>query len=146
MCSPRFSRNPSTVIGQHVRIDLEQANEFADAWLRGWNDHDIDRLLDHFTDDVVFTSPVAAQLVDGSRGVVRGKAALRHYWSEGLRRVPDLHFEVVGVYLGVDVLVINYQNQRGNLVNEVLVFEGPLVRWGHGTYLGGGTNPAGATS
>jgi len=29
-------------------------------------------------------------------------------------------------------------------VNEVLIFEGPLVVCGDGTYLGGDTNPAGA--
>jgi hypothetical protein len=125
-------------------MDLREAHEFADAWLQAWNDHDLDRVLAHYTDDIVFTSPVAAQLLASSEGVIRGKAALRHYWSEGLRRIPDLHFEIVGVYLGVDVLVINYRNQRGNLVNEVLLFDGPQVRWGYGTYLGGGTNPAGA--
>ncbi len=125
-------------------MDLHDAHEFAGTWLQAWNDHDLDQLLSHFTDDVVFTSPVAAQLLAGSDGVVRGKEALRHYWAEGLRRIPDLHFELVGVYVGVNVLVVNYTNQRGNLVNEVLAFDGPLVRWGHGTYLSGGSNPAGA--
>jgi hypothetical protein len=33
------------------------------------------------------------------------------------------------------VLVINYRNERGGLVNEVLHFDGDLVREGHGTYL-----------
>jgi hypothetical protein len=102
-------------------------------------------LLTHFDDDVVFTSPVAGQLVPDSDGVIRGKAALREYWSEGLRRIPDLRFELVGVYAGVQTLVINYRNQKGNLVNEVLRFEGGLVVEGHGTYLGT-DNPAGATS
>jgi hypothetical protein len=126
-------------------MDLAEANEFADAWAQAWNDHDLDRVLEHFTDDIGFTSPVAAQLLPAGGGVVNGKAALRQYWSEGLRRIPDLHFEVVGVYLGVDVLVINYRNQRGILVNEVLGFDGPRVSWGHGTYLSEGANPAGAT-
>lgn len=66
---------------------------------------------------------------------MRGKAALREYWTEGLRRIPDLRFEVVASYVGVDTLVINYRNQRGGLVNEVLVFDGALVVQGHGTYL-----------
>jgi ketosteroid isomerase-like protein len=125
-------------------MDNEEANRFAQAWLQAWNGHDLDRVLDHFTEDVVFTSPVAVHLVPGSDGVVQGKAALREYWGEGLRRLPDLHFEVLGVYLGVDVVVINYRNERGHSVNEVLVFEGSRVRWGHGTYLGGGGDPAGA--
>ena len=94
----------------------------------------------------MFTSPVAGQLIDGSDGVIRGRAALRAYWEEGLRRIPDLHFTVLGVYAGVATLVINYRNQKGGLVNEVLVFDGPLVVQGHGTYLAGDANPAGATS
>ncbi|ROS38217.1 nuclear transport factor 2 family protein [Amycolatopsis thermoflava] len=118
------------------------AREFADDWAKAWNAHDLDALLAHFTDDVVFTSPVAAQLT--GTAVMRGKDALRAYWSEGLRRIPDLRFEVVGVYSGVDTVVINYRNQKGGLVNEVLHFDGPLVREGHGTYLGDDTNPAGA--
>jgi hypothetical protein len=39
------------------------------------------------------------------------------------------------VYGGASVLVINYRNQGGTLVNEVLEFDGELVRRGHGTYL-----------
>jgi hypothetical protein len=35
----------------------------------------------------------------------------------------------------VQTLVINYRNQAGGLVNEVLVFDGALVAEGHGTYL-----------
>lgn len=108
---------------------------FSTAWAAAWNAHDIDALLAHFHDDVVFTSPVAAQIVPGSGGVIRGKDALRAYWSEGLRLIPDLHFTVERVFAGVGVLVISYRNQRGNLVDEVLVFGDGLVVEGHGTYL-----------
>jgi hypothetical protein len=60
-----------------------------------------------------------------------------------LRLIPDLHFEVVGVYVGVDTLAINYRNQMGRLVNEFLIFDGSLVRQGHGTYLGSDANLSG---
>jgi hypothetical protein len=53
---------------------------------------------------------------------------------------------VVGVYVGVNTLVINYRNQLGRLVNEVLIFDGSLVTQGHGTYLGSGANPGGVTA
>jgi hypothetical protein len=84
--------------------------------------------------DVVFTSPVAVRIFGGD-GVIRGKEALRRYWSEGIRLVPDLHFEVLAVYVGISTLVINYRNQAGGVVSEVLTFEGSLVKEGHGTYL-----------
>jgi len=110
------------------------AAAFALAWTRAWNDHDVEAVLDHFHDDVVFSSPVAARVIPESGGVVRGKAALRDYWLTALRVLPDLHFEVVDVYRGESLLVINYRNERGGLVNEVLMFDGDLVREGHGTY------------
>jgi ketosteroid isomerase-like protein len=109
-------------------------NGYAQAWVQAWNAHDIEAVLDHFRDDVLFTSPVAARVVPESGGVVRGKAALRAYWTTALAKQPDLRFEVVGVYRGESTLVINYRNHRGELVNEVLSFDGDgLVREGHGT-------------
>jgi hypothetical protein len=108
---------------------------FAAEWAASWNRRDVDAVLAHFHDDVIFTSPIAAELVPDSGGVVRGKAALREYWCTALKVVPELHFDMVGVYGGASVLVINYRNQSGALVNEVLEFDGGLVRRGHGTYL-----------
>lgn len=110
-------------------------DDFAQAWVRAWNAHDVEAVLAHFHDDVVFTSPVAARLLPETGGVVRGKPALRDYWVTALGVLPDLHFELVAVYAGISTLVINYRNHRGQLVNEVLAFDGDLVREGHGTYL-----------
>jgi hypothetical protein len=115
-------------------MDFADAQSFVTRWVNDWNAHDVEAILSHFTDDVVFSSPVAIQLLGGN-GDVRGKEALRHYWTEGIRRTPDLHFEVLAFYIGVRALVINYRNQRGGLVSEVLLFDGSLVKEGHGTYL-----------
>jgi ketosteroid isomerase-like protein len=124
-------------------VDNAGANRFATQWAEAWNNHDLEGLLSHFSEDVLWTSPVAAQIVKGSDGVLRGKAALRAYYAQGLRLTPELHFDVLGVYQGVNVLVINYRNQRDALVNEVLSFDDAgLVREGHGTYLGSGASSA----
>jgi hypothetical protein len=116
-------------------VDQIAARTFAQRWVQEWNAHDIEAVLGHFSDDVIFTSPHAAQLLQGCDGTVRGKDALRRYWQEGLRRVPDLRFELLGVYTGVHTLVINYRNQKGGLASEILTFDGPLITSGHGTYL-----------
>ncbi len=42
---------------------------------------------------------------------------------------------MLALYVGVSTLVVNYRNQAGGVVSEVLTFDGPLVREGHGTYL-----------
>lgn len=70
--------------------------------------------------------------------MVRGKDAIRAYWTSAQQHLPDLRFELIGVYVGVGTIVLNYRNQVGGLVNEVLTF-GPdgLVAQGHGAYLPG---------
>jgi aminoglycoside 6'-N-acetyltransferase len=118
--------------------------EFAAAWAAAWNAHDVEAVLEHFAEDAVFTSPVAARVVPGSDGVLQGKAAIRAYWTTALRGRPDLHVEVLGAYAGGDTLVINYRNQRGGLVNEVLTFAGGLVVDGRGAYLAGAAADVGA--
>jgi hypothetical protein len=116
-------------------MDEEFARRFATQWLDAWNAHDLESILSHFSADIVFSSPLAQRLVEGSDGVIRGIDELRAYWREGLRRNPELHFEIEGLYVGVTTLVIHYRNHSGGLVNEVLTFDGPLVVEGHATYL-----------
>jgi hypothetical protein len=120
---------------QTVPVDVEWAQSFADEWVRAWNAHDVDAVLEHFAEDIMFTSPVAARVVPDSGGVIRGKDELRAYWTSALSQVPDLHFDVVSVFAGVYTLVIAYRNHRGELVSEVLEFSRGRVVRGHGTYL-----------
>src|SRR5580765_182289 len=70
-------------------------------------------------------------------------AAWAAAWN-ALRGLPDLRFEVIGTYAGVDTLVINYRDQRGGLVSEVLRFEDGRVVRGGGTYLAAAAADVGA--
>ncbi|VXB07166.1 nuclear transport factor 2 family protein [Aeromicrobium sp. 9AM] len=117
-----------------MRIDL--ARQFADSWVTAWNSHDLEGVLSHFADDAVFSSPVAAQLMPNTAGILRGKEAIREYWSNGLTLIPDLRFEIQHVFVGLETVVITYRNQADRLVSEVLHFndEG-IVTSGAGTYL-----------
>jgi hypothetical protein len=124
-------------------MNLVDAQAFADQWVEAWNAHDLELIMSHFSDDVTFSSPLAVKLVPGSDGNIQGKTALKEYWREGLRRIPDLRFTVDAVYVGVEAMVINYRNQVDRLVCEVLFFEGDLVIKGLGTYLNDGSSSGG---
>ena len=115
-------------------MNHEEALAFAGRWVKEWNDHDIEAVLTHFAEDVVFTSPLAERLFPQSGGVISGKDALRRYWAEGVRRAPGLRFELLGVYAGTDTIVIRFRTEQGVDRCEVLTFDGGLVRSGHGTY------------
>ena len=111
-----------------------KALEFSRAWESAWNARDVEAVLSHFHDDVLFTSPIATRMGFASDGVVRGKEALRRYWNAALARVPDLHFQVTGVYEGTQTMVILFRTQNGDDRAEVLVFSQNLVIEGHGTF------------
>lgn len=112
-------------------VDLER---FVASWCAAWNAHDVEAVLAHFHDDAVFASPFGKRVFEGSDGVFRGKAEIRRYWTTALAIVPDLHFEVIRYCVGVDAVVIEYRNQRGVVVDEVLIFEGDRIGRGYGTY------------
>lgn len=118
-----------------MSLDQDTAAAFAASWASAWNSRDVDAVLSHFADDAVFASPIAEQLLPQTAGVLRGKAAIRAYWSLAAERVPDFHVDVLDVYTGVDTVVINYRNQVGACVCEVLTFRNGQVVAGAGTYL-----------
>ncbi len=94
---------------------------FAKSWERGWNSHDIDLIISHYRDDIIFRSKKAIPIA-GS-GEINGKKSLRSYWAAALDRQPDLRFSVRDVFEGHEMLVISYQNHRGILAAETLHFD-----------------------
>ena len=104
-------------------LDRARAETFARAWMSAWNDRDIDRILAHYADGVVFHSPRIA-LVMGNGGVsVSGKAALRDYWTKALERSPELFFELESVLTSSDAITLLYTNHREELVAETFLFD-----------------------
>ena len=118
-----------------MNLDRDAAMMFAEVWASAWNSHDVDAVLSHFAEDAVFTSPIAEQLLPDTAGVLQGKMAIRDYWSHASKKVPDFQVTVLDVYTGVDTVVINYRNQVGARVCEVLTFRDGQVIAGAGTYL-----------
>jgi predicted ester cyclase len=99
------------------------AREFARDWIDAWNSRDLERILSHYDDEVLLTSPVALKLLRGD-GTVRGKAGLREYFSRGLEAFPNLHFDLIDVLWGTETIVIYYFNQvRGNKTAEVMLLD-----------------------
>lgn len=99
---------------------MNDAELFAEDWIAAWNARDLDRVLRHYSDDVELTSPRARSILPESGGVIRGKAALRAYWTVALAASPSLRFELVSVLQAVDGATILYDNHRGERVSETV--------------------------
>lgn len=96
----------------------ETARRFAEEWIAAWNSHDLDRIMSHYDDAVVLTSPLARQRLGVADGTVRGTRDLRAYFQGGLAAHPGLHFELERVFWGVASVVLVYANQRGTHTAE----------------------------
>jgi hypothetical protein len=103
----------------------DDAVAFAAQWADAWNELAVDRVLGYFSEDVTFASPTAMAVVGA--GTVRGKAALRAYWSSALAHIGALRF-VVERALWDDttrelaIIYVSRVNGRAKRVSENLTF------------------------
>lgn len=106
-------------------MTTDDARTFAARWAQAWNSRDIDQVLAHFHDEVVFTSPTALAVM--GTPTVRGKESLRAYWTTALSRLTSLRFTVDRVVWDPDSreLAIIYTSEtdgKARRVSENLVF------------------------
>lgn len=103
-------------------MDADSAQQFASAWVKAWNDHDLDAILSHYAEDVVFHSPRIRIVTGNDVDFVTGKPSLRAYWAAALERLRSLFFEIDQVLPGSNALTILYTNERSQHVAETFVF------------------------
>ena len=105
-------------------------------WVEAWNARDLERVLSLYDDAAVMTSDRIPALGFGADGTVRGKDALRAYWSKALGLIPNLHFSLIDVYVSPDSLVVFYENERGKRICEYLrVNDAGLIVQGSANHL-----------
>ena len=112
-------------------LTIERAMEFAKDWIGAWNDHDLNRILSHYSDDFEMTSPRIVQVMNEPSGKLKGKNNVRKYWEKSLTQSPDLRFELIEVLIGANSLVIYYHNvTRDKKAAEVFIFgpEGQVIK------------------
>ena len=57
-----------------MNYTLTKATEFAASWVEAWNSHDLDRIAAHYSQDVVFSSPLVRTTGGGTSNSIRGSA------------------------------------------------------------------------
>ena len=70
-----------------MKID---SKAFAERWISEWNRKDLEAMLAHFSEDVVFTSPRAKALLGSP--IVEGKSRLREYWTKAIGQIQTIRF------------------------------------------------------
>jgi hypothetical protein len=104
------------------------AEAFAREWVAAWNSHDLDAILSHYAEDVVFRSPFVVSLLGVEDGVVRGRDALRDYFARGLAAYPELEFDLHEGLPGAGSVAVRYRSVGGREAIEVMELDaGGLV-------------------
>jgi hypothetical protein len=108
-------------------ITREQAERFAKEWIEAWNSHDLTRILAHYSDDFTMASPRIAVIANEPSGVLSGKSAIGAYWKKALALAPNLHFKLLGTFLGSNSIAIYYEGVRGPAIEVFSFNESGLV-------------------
>jgi ketosteroid isomerase-like protein len=94
--------------------------EIALDWIDAWNKKDIDRIMSHYSEDIIFFAPTVIKRWGIIDGRINGKEQLRKHFLKGFELAPNLHFEFIDLLTGVDGITIIYKRETGAMVADVI--------------------------
>ncbi len=59
----------------------------------------------------------------GENGKLKGKANVKKYWNEALKKFPNLKFELIDFTIGVDCVTVFYKSVMDILAMETMWFD-----------------------
>ena len=117
-----FAADKHVVATDVFKIEPDFAQDFAEDWIDSWNNHDMERILAHYTDDFIMTSPNIVRLNLAENGTLQGKSAMRNYWGPAVGPNSRLKMTLLDVLVAIDSLTIYYSLQNGRVAAEVFHF------------------------
>lgn len=72
-----------------------ELNQIAGQWFAAFNDKDLQRLLALYADDAEHFSPKLKARQPETKGLIKGKKAMRAWWQDSFDRLPSLQYELV---------------------------------------------------
>lgn len=100
-------------------MTYQEARETAKTWCDAWSRGDLDGVMEHYADNVRFSSPTVIKRLGIRSGWIEGKEKLREHFAVGMK-TPNLRCEFVDVLLGVSGIAVVYRRETGALVVDVV--------------------------
>lgn len=98
------------------------STKFAEQWIKSWNSHDLNEILSHYSDDIEITTPMIKLATGEDSGTLKGKDKVAEYWNAALKKLPDLHFELIDITIGVNSIALYYKSVMNKKAVEVMYF------------------------
>ena len=103
----------------------------AKKWLEAFNEHNLEKLLSLYDEQAEHFSPKLKIRMPETGGIVRGKTAMRNWWSDAFERLPGLVYREesitandVSVFMEYTRIVPGEENMK---VAEVLEIKNGLI-------------------
>lgn len=107
-----------------MTVDLK---EVALAWFAAFNTHNIESLLALYSDEAEHYSPKLKVRQPETNGLIKGKEALRAWWTDAFERLPELYYHVIKLTADDEQVFMEYIRQTPGeedlRVGEVLLIE-----------------------
>jgi ketosteroid isomerase-like protein len=112
-----------------MKIAQQFAKSFADEWVQAWNNKDIEAIMSHYADSVVFSSPFILKAQVNHKGTIHGKSELKKYFERALEKNTDLHFDLEHIMVGIKSITLIYTRKKTMLASEAMILddEGKVV-------------------
>jgi len=101
-----------------IHQQRDRFTRFCTEWLEAWNDHDIDRVVSHYTDPVTIHSPFLQAVQAGLSGSPMSRQQLRTVYGRAFTAYPDLHFVPINIFVGTESVVCHYRSVNNLLAAE----------------------------
>src|SRR5688500_14996479 len=103
----------------------------AKAWLKAFNQHDLENLLSLYDDNALHFSPKLKARHPETNGLISGKQALREWWQDAFERLPQLKYQEKTLTAGEDRVFMEYlrlvPGEENTNVAEVLEIKNGLI-------------------
>ena len=91
-----------------MSMSTVQLNEIARQWFAAFNQKNLESLLSLYHNDAEHFSPKLKVRRPETKGLIRGKDALRTWWKDAFDRLPTLHYEVTRLTSQDDRVFMEY--------------------------------------
>jgi ketosteroid isomerase-like protein len=109
----------------------EQNKEIARKWFDAFNRHDLEKLLALYHNGAEHYSPKLKLRLPETKGLIKGKSALRDWWQDAFDRLPSLHYEVKKLTADNEQVFMEYirhvEGEEDLRVGEVLEIKNGLI-------------------
>ena len=111
---------------------MNAVNKIAQHWFDAFNAHDLEKLLLLYHENAEHYSPKLKIHHPETKGLIKGKDALRDWWKGAFERLPELQYELLHLTAGDDRVFMEYirhtPGEEDLQVGEVLIIrEGKIV-------------------